>query len=221
MELFYFDIETAGNYPDYTKFYLEDERGSELFREKYEKLNWSEKYQNVDEAYIDQGGIVSTYGRICCISFGYFDNDGNKRISSFYGEDEKDIINSFNNLLIKIEKKKFKLSGYRILHFDIPWILHKLHKYKIKPADIILLYDKKPWENRIVDISDDWKLKFAYQFSFDEACYELGVKSPKEKMNGSHVHKKFWDRNYVEIKDYCEMDVSSLMDVSNSIYNTI
>lgn len=219
MELFHFDIESVGNYPDFESFELKDERGSELFRSKYERLGWVDKYGFIDESYLEQSGIISTYGRICCISFGYLDNDGHKKISSFYGQDEKDIVESFNNLLKKIEKKNFKLSGFRIFHFDIPWVLHKLHKYGIKPADIISLYDKKPWDARIVDISEDWRQKFSYVFSFDEVCYEMGIKSPKENMNGSDVHKKYWEGKYEEIKDYCEMDVSASIDISKSIYN--
>jgi predicted PolB exonuclease-like 3'-5' exonuclease len=218
MELFHFDIETAGQWRDFDEFVDNDKRGSDLFKSKYEKMRWSEKYSSIDEAYLDNAGIVSTYGRIVCISFGYIDNDDQKRISSFYGEDEFEIVNSFNNLLQKIEKKTFNLSGFRINHFDIPWILHKCHKYGIKPANIIYVYDKKPWDMRITDMSDDWKQKFAWAFSFDEMCYELGVDSPKQDMNGSEVHKSFWTGEIDKIKRYCESDVSSSIDVSLKLY---
>jgi predicted PolB exonuclease-like 3'-5' exonuclease len=218
MELFHFDIETAGQWRDFDEFVDNDKRGSDLFKSKYEKMRWSEKYSSIDEAYLDNAGIISTYGRIVCISFGYIDNDDQKRISSFYGEDEFEIVNSFNNLLQKIEKKSFNLSGFRINHFDIPWILHKCHKYGIKPANIIYVYDKKPWDMRITDMSDDWKQKFAWAFSFDEMCYELGVDSPKQDMNGSEVHKSFWTGEIDKIKRYCESDVSSSIDVSLKLY---
>lgn len=218
MELFHFDIETAGQWSDFDEFVNNDKRGSDLFKSKWEKMRWSEKYSSINEAYLDNAGIISTYGRIVCISFGYIDNDGQKRITSFYGEDEFDIVNSFNNLLQKIEKKSFNLSGFRINHFDIPWILHKCHKYGIKPANIIYVYDKKPWDMRITDMSDDWKQKFAWAFSFDEMCYELGVDSPKQDMNGSDVHKSFWSGEIDKIKRYCESDVSASIDVSLKLY---
>lgn len=218
MELFHFDIETAGQWRDFDEFVDKDKRGSDLFKSKWEKMRWSEKYSSIDEAYLDNAGIISTYGRIVCISFGYIDNDGQKRISSFYGEDEFDIVNSFNELLKKIEKKTFNLSGFRINHFDIPWVLHKCHKYGIKPANIIYVYDKKPWDMRITDMSDDWKQKFAWAFSFDEMCYELGVGSPKQDMNGSEVHKSFWTGEIDKIKRYCESDVSASIDVSLKLY---
>ena len=217
-DLFMFDIETCGQYKDYDSFLENDKRGSDLFKSKYDKMRWSEKYSSINEAYLDNAGIISTYGRIVCISFGYIDNSGQTRITSFYGEDEFEIVNSFNNLLQKIEKKSFNLSGFRINHFDIPWILHKCHKYGIKPANIIFVYDKKPWDMRITDMSDDWKQKFAWAFSFDEMCYELGVESPKQDMNGSEVHKSFWNGEIDKIKKYCESDVSASIEVSLKLY---
>ena len=217
MELFMFDIETAGQYKDFTEFEKNDERGSNLFKGKYQKMGWDEKYENIYEAYLDNAGIVPTYGRIVCISFGYLDN-GQERISSFYGDDEKEIVEKFNNLLKKIETKSFNLSGFRIAYFDIPWIMHKLAKYGIKPADIITTYNKKPWEMRITDMSDDWKSKFAWAFSFDEMCYELGVESPKDNMNGSEVHIAYWEGRVNDVRTYCEKDVKASIKVSELIY---
>lgn len=218
MELFHWDIETTGQYKDFQTFEQEDERGANLFKKKYTKMNWEEKYSSVDDAYLDNAGIIPTYGRIVCISFGYIDK-GINRVLSFYGTDEKDIVNKFNELLKKIETKTFNLSGFRIMYFDIPWLLHKLYKYGIKPANIIVTHDKKPWEMRITDMSDDWKGKFAWSLSFDEMCYELGVESPKDNMNGSEVHVAFWEGRLDDVKTYCEKDVNSCIEVSKKIYN--
>lgn len=217
MELFHFDIETAGQYKDYDTFLDNDERGAKLFSSKYQKMNWQDKYSDINEAYIENAGIISTYGRIVCISFGY-ESNGEKHIRSFYGDDERDIIESFNNLLKKIETKGFNLCGFRINHFDIPWILHKLHKYGIEPASMIYLYDKKPWDVRVTDMSDDWKQKFAWAFSFDEMCYELDVQSPKDIINGSDVHKYYWSGRVEDVKIYCEKDVNSSIDASKKLY---
>ena len=218
MELFHFDIETCGEYKDYETFLLEDERGAKLFESKYKKLGWEEKYSSIDEAYLENAGIVSTYGKIVCISFGFIDNSGESKISSFYGDNEEEIVNNFNELLKKIERKNFSLSGFRVNYFDIPWVLHKLHKYGIEPATIIYLYDKKPWDVRVVDMADDWKQKFAWAFSFDELCYELGVVSPKDIINGSDVHKYYWSGRVEDIKTYCEKDVEASIEVSKKIY---
>ena len=216
-DLFYFDIETAGEHPDFETFKSKDPRGAKLFESKFHKMKWDEKYEDINDAYCDNAGIVSTYGRIVCISFGYLAN-GQKHIRSFYGDDEKDIVNSFNDLLKKIELKTFNLCGFRILYFDIIWVLRKLLKYGIKPANIINLYGKKPWDLRVTDMSDDWKQKFAWANSFDEMAYELGLPSPKSNLNGSDVHKTYWNNEIDKIKEYCERDVDTSIEISKIIY---
>jgi len=95
-----------------------------------------------------------------------------------------------------------------------------MHKYGITPPSILNIYDKKPWETRIVDMAEDWKQKFAWSSSFDEVCYELGVESPKDKIDGSEVHGKYWEGAYEEIKEYCEKDVSASLDVDRKIYKS-
>ena len=212
-----FDIETAGEYRSFGELKKNDPRGANLFEGKCKRMGWDQKF-SLEESYLDQSGIISAYGRICCISFGYLDNGGHKQIRSLFGEDERGIVTGFNDLLKKIAQKSFNLSGYRISYFDIPWILHKLHKYGIEPADIIKPYEKKPWDMRIVDMADDWKQKFAYSYSFDEMLYELGIDSPKEKMDGSLVHEYYHSGRLEEIKEYCEMDVSSSIDAGLKLY---
>ena len=71
---------------------------------------------------------------------------------------------------------------------------------------------------RVVDISDDWRSKFAWAFSLDEVAYELSVKSPKDAMDGSQVHQYFWDGRIEEIKTYCEKDVSVTIEISKVMY---
>lgn len=218
-DLLHFDIETVGEYENFEQFEENDKRGSDLFYSKYIKLKWYDKYDSVDAAYIDNAGIISTYGKIVCISFGFTSNNGEKKIKSIIDGDEKSIVKYFNEVLKKAETKNINLSGFRIRHFDIPWLLHKLHKYDIEPSNIIYTYDKKPWEMRITDLSEDWKGSFAWFYSFDEVCYELNVKSPKVKTNGSLVHSIYWNEGDINrIKEYCEQDISSSIDVENKIY---
>ncbi len=215
MELFFFDIETVGQYPTYTDFLSNDKKGSELFLNKYNKM-WKES--SLEDAYLNNSPIISTYGKIVCISYGFIKNDGTYNIKSLFGDDEKEIVEKFNLVLEKVQSKQFKLSGFRINHFDIPWVLHKLHRYGIKPADIISPYNKKPWDMRIVDMSDDWKSRFAWTFSFDEMIYELGLDSPKDKISGSDVHDKYWNGHIDEIVEYCEKDVKACIEASKIIY---
>lgn len=217
MELLHFDIETVGQYKDFKTFEENDERGSSIFKNKCLKSKWDIEHSSIEEAYLQKSPIISTYGKIVCISVGFKDK-GEFRISSLYSDNEKDVVDKFNNLLKKIEVKDFNLSGYRILYFDIPWVMHKLHKYGIEPASILSIYGKKPWEMRVVDIAEDWKQKFAWTSSFDEVCYELGIDSPKSDLNGSEVHSAYWNGDIEKIKTYCENDVRASLEVADIIY---
>lgn len=71
---------------------------------------------------------------------------------------------------------------------------------------------------RVVDMSDDWRGKFAWSYSFDELAYELGVESPKAKFDGSQVHDAYWSGDINSIKEYCEKDVEVSIEVSKKIY---
>ena len=220
-DLFYFDIETVGRYKDYQTCLLEDSKGAELFEKKYHKNDWmKENSPTVDDAYKNFAGLFSTYGKIVCISFGYFTKKNEKgyTVSSIYGDDEEKIINEFSELLMKVSEKGMYLSGYVINAFDIPFIIHKIHKYKAPLPNILNIYDKKPWEVNIFDLADKWKFQTKYYASLDEVCYELGIESPKNDINGSEVHKVYWYNNDLErIKIYCEKDVLSTMKVGKRL----
>lgn len=220
--LFYFDIETAGQYKSLESLMNNDRRGYELFLKKYHNNTWmSERFSTASEAYLEYSPIFSTFGKIVCISFGYFTNKNTQgyRVDSIYGDNEKKIVTEFNNLLLKVSQKHMSLSGYRILSFDIPWVLHKLNKYGIEPSKLIDVYGIKPWDIRAVDLADEWKQKFRYYVSFDEVCYTLGIDSPKDEIDGSMVHSTYWkDKNIELIKDYCQKDVLSSMKVAEKMF---
>lgn len=219
--LFYFDIETSGQYKNLTEFENIDERGANLFKKKFEKNPFmSERHKSVYDAYLEYSPIFSTFGKIVCISFGYFHDKNEKgyTVMSLSGE-EKDIVLEFNKLLHKVGQKGMYLSGYRITSFDIPWVLHKLNKYDITPSKIIDIYGNKPWDIHVVDLADEWKQKFKYYNTFDEVTYELGIDSPKDDIDGSMVHNIYWNNNDINrIKTYCEKDVYASMMVGKKMF---
>jgi len=218
MKLMHFDIETRGQYKDFETFESNDPQGAKIFRNKYDTY-WHKEDETIEEAYLSRCSIVSTYGSICCISMGFQTADGEKEIKSIYGDEEKKIIEGFNKSLEKISRNGFHLSGYNIKHFDIPWVLHKMHKYGIQPAPILDIYNKKPWETMIVDIYEDWKQRAYSTYSFEEVCYELGIDTPKFDMSGKDVHRVFWENDLERIKKYCEADISASIDVERAVYN--
>jgi len=219
--LFYFDIETTGKFKDFISYKNADAKGAELFEKKYNKNDWmKENKSTVEEAYEEYAGLFSTFGKVVCVSFGYFTNknEDGYTVNSIYGDEEYEIMRQVSKLFSKVSDKDMLLSGYVINGFDIPWLIHKLHKYDLPIPSILNVYDKKPWEVRTFDLADKWKFGAKYYNSLDEVCYELGIESPKDDINGSEVHHTYWYNNDLErIKTYCEKDVYSTMQIAKRI----
>jgi hypothetical protein len=93
-----------------------------------------------------------------------------------------------------------------------------MHKYNIEQPKLLDIYGKKPWETATFDLADEWKQQFKYYVSFDEVAYELGVDSPKDDIDGSLVHKTYWEENDLNrIKTYCEKDVVTCLRVAEKM----
>jgi len=223
--LFYFDIETVGKYKDLESLKENDEKGYELFMKKYNKNSWMSDGLTPEQAYLNYSPISSTYGKIVCISFGYFHEKDEKgyTINSISNDDEKELMIRIQELFVKVSKKHLMLSGFNINGFDIPWIVHKMNKYDIVVPSVLRIYGKKPWEIHSFDLFNEWKSTYStYKFmpSFDEVCYELGVPSPKNAIDGSKVHYTYWvEEDLDSVVEYCEGDVYSNMKVAEKMLN--
>lgn len=211
--LLYFDIETTSQYRSLDEFKINDSYGHNIFVKKYNKSKFFRgDTESANESYLEQAPIYSAYGKILCISFGYFKN-GKPVINSIYGDDEEDIIYNFNMLLDKVGKKHMMISGYKSSSFDVPWIVHKLNKYDIEPCSLLNIYGMKPWDIKSIDLADEWKQRFSKYVPLEEVAYELGIVNPKNDMSGDMVHNVYWeeDNGLERIKTYCESDVLTTM----------
>lgn len=224
--LFYFDIETVGQYKDFETFKSENPRGAALFQKKYDNTQYMKENSScVDEAYLSNSALHPVYGKIICFSYGYFTDKNEKgyTISSYYSHNERELITKIVQMLDRVSLKPMLLSGYGINFFDVPYLVHKINKYDFKLPLILDNYDKKPWEIKTFDLSEKWKAGFKYYTSLDEVCYEMDIDSPKDDISGSEVHEVYWggtywnDDNLIRIKTYCEKDVYSSMLVGKKM----
>jgi uncharacterized protein YprB with RNaseH-like and TPR domain len=94
---------------------------------------WEHKtYQRKDdftaEEFYDRAGIWAEFGKIVCISVGYFTIKGdirNFRVTSFFGEEKK--ILSTNNLLNNhFNQPQHVLCGHNAKEFDIPFLARRI-----------------------------------------------------------------------------------------------
>jgi len=210
----YFDIETAGRYPDLKTFYDNDKRGYELFLSKIEKRGWLGEPEKI---YRQKSPLMPEFGRIVCATFAMI-IDEKPVIKSYYDSSEKELITKVKNGLDKVKLLK-PLCGFYIKGFDIPFLSKSILKQGLKIPPILRTFNIKPWEMMVVDLFDVWKSNGTLEnVTFDDMLYTLGVDSPKDDISGKDVHKVYWDqKNINKIVKYCEKDVIGCVSAAEKI----
>ena len=210
-KILFLDIETV---PISYKFNELSEKTQDLWDKKT-------KYQRQDisaeDYWKERGGILAEFGKIICISFGYFSDNkqGEFRVKSIYGDKEEDILKEFSNLL---EKNFFQqICAHNGKEFDIPFICRRAIINNIKIPNLINFQGKKPWEvsNIILDTMDMWKFGDRKNFtSIDLLSEILKIPSPKNDLDGSKVAKCYYEEKNIEkIRKYCEDDVICVTNI--------
>lgn len=208
----FIDIETVPEYEDFTAL---DEVTQELWAQK-------SRYQRKEEAepaeFYQNAGIWAEFGKIVCISAGYFIRKGqtrNFRVTSFYGDEVK-ILKEFRNLLTE----HFGSSGQLLCahngkEFDFPYIARRMIINGISLPGKLDLFGKKPWEVPHLDTMELWKFgDYKHYTSLKLLAHVLGIPSPKEDMDGSMVREVYYkEKNLDRIITYCELDVVTLAQV--------
>jgi len=213
----FIDIETVGLYSTLEETKSNDPHLAELW---VKRCKWLQKNLDPGESndpndlWESKASLHPEFGKIICISFGVFSGSVEK-ITSFYGEDEKDLLEKSNKILSNSRSKNFKIAGQNIKNFDIPYIGKRMLINSIVPDNIIQTWNKKPWETSFTDLAEifsfgAWGQTFS---SLDLISHVLGVESSKGEMDGSKVHHAYWKENKMEeIKNYCEADVFCTMN---------
>jgi hypothetical protein len=217
--ILYFDVETAGGYRTYEDLMEGNLRLAKLWekRAKYFRGNTNGMEGLTDaEIYLQKSGLEPEFGRVVCVSFGVWDDHGNQKMTSFYGNNEVEILEKTSKVLSNAGAKGMKICGHNIKMFDVPFLGKKIIFNGMNVPPILQLWDKKPWEIPILDTAEffsfgSWSQKF---LGLDLLACSLGILSPKDDIDGSQVHSTYWDdKDHERIKEYCEKDVITVMDV--------
>ncbi|MEN8927260.1 MAG: 3'-5' exonuclease [Flavobacteriales bacterium] len=180
------------------------------------KTKYIQKYQEIDaeEAY-RKSGIYAEFAKIICISAGYITKEGKKtklRVKSFYGDDEKEILTSFNSLLNKTLKENYVLCAHNGKEFDFPFLGRRTLINGLKLPSQIDIAGKKPWEIPHLDTMELWKFgDYKHFTSLELLAHVFDIPSPKQDLDGSMVSKTYYEDNDLErIKEYCQNDVITI-----------
>lgn len=209
------DIETASISKDFKDLSVE----SQLFwKKKALNLRRHENKTEVDLGpevlYHQKAAIFAEFGKVICISVGIFEIDeGIKsfRVKSFYGDDESEILNSFQTLLNDYfyDKYHHTLAGHNLKEFDIPFLCRRMVIHGMKLPNLLRIQGARPWQvPHLLDTLELWKFgDYKNYASLDLLCDTLSIPSPKDKMDGSQVSEAYWNGQLDDVKVYCEKDL--------------
>ena len=210
------DIETVPGTPD---FQLLPEKWKELWQDKISKT----MPENIlpEEFYLQKAGILAEFGKIVCISTGFFynDTDGNVcfKLKSFSGDDETVVLNAFVDLLNTFRDKRgnFAIAGHNLKEFDIPYICRRMLILNIPLPECLQLSGKKPWETNMVDTMELWKFgDYKNYVSLKLLAAVLGIDTPKDDIDGSMVKDVYYgEKNLPRIVTYCQKDVLTVANI--------
>lgn len=219
----FLDIETARN----TKYYEELSEGMQkMWEHKAKSIDPKDDSLSPAEKYYDKAAIYAEFGRVICISCGFIYEKEEElffRVKSFYGKDEKKILEEFKNFL---DTKTGKIDGYgnlidksgkrifdnngnkvskeRLLHyiaahngkeFDIPYMCRRYLVNQIALPQMLEIRGKKPWEIlHLIDTMEMWKFGDNKNFTkLELLCNVFDIPTPKDDIDGSQVGKVFWE----------------------------
>lgn len=198
------------------------------------KLRYSpEKLEGMqpETSYRDKAALYPEFGKIVCVSLGKISKDGSLIMSSCYeGQELRDgsTVDSEKKLLENTNKwishfangRSVMLIGHAIKGFDIPYLFRRSLINRVVPHELFDTSMLKPWEMNALDTLELWKGTGFYSASLLSiaACFDLP--SPKIDIEGSETSEVYYsdaDDSVIRIKDYCERDVKTVVNIVRSI----
>lgn len=178
----------------------------------YFKVAFAGSDQDPVRLYDQRAAIYPEFGRIVCISAGFF-HHGGFRVKGVSDDDERVILKWLFSIISdkKVIHKHF--CGHNIIDFDIPYIVRRAIALGVEVPDELNFHGKKPWElsDVLIDTMVIWSCGSRYlgSKSLESVCHALRLPSPKRDMNGKLVRDAWYggERKYKKIINYCNGDV--------------
>ena len=211
-DILFLDIETVPLYQQYSELSAE----AQMLWE--EKTRYQRKEEFSAEEFYDRAGIWAEFGKIVCISVGYFSfrhQQRTFRVTSFTGE-EKELLEDFSRLVNEHFSRPNKLfCAHNGKEFDFPYISRRMIINGIEIPQKLQLFGKKPWEIPHLDTMEMWKFgDYKHYTSLKLLAHILGIPSPKDDIDGSEVRNVFYNEGDIDrIATYCEKDTITVAQI--------
>lgn len=209
------DIETAPQQPSFSQL---DNQWKQLWEDKVKRS--LPENTSAEEFYGLRAGVMAEFAKIICISIGYFKKDAGGwqlRIKSFYGDDEKKLLQQFVATANQLEaaNNKWSFTGHNIKEFDIPFICRRLLVNGFEIPVYLDFQNMKPWETNMLDTFQYWRFgDYKHFTSLQLLAASLGIQSTKDDIDGSMVADVYWkEKNLERIVSYCQKDVATVANI--------
>ena len=219
-DILFLDIETVPLHEQYSELSAETQMLWE------EKTRYQRKEEFSAEEFYDRAGIWAEFGKIVCISVGYFSfrhQQRTFRVTSFTGE-EKNLLEDFSRLVNEHFSRPNKLfCAHNGKEFDFPYISRRMIINGIEIPQKLQLFGKKPWEIPHLDTMEMWKFgDYKHYTSLKLLAHSLGIPSPKDDIDGSEVRNVFYNEGDIDrIATYCEKDTITVAQILLRFRNDI
>jgi 3'-5' exonuclease len=216
--ILFLDIETVPQYADFQSV-------PEAFRAHWERKTEVLKLPLAPEETYQRAGIYAEFGKIVCVSVGYFKTSGQERqfrIKSFCGDNEKELLESFVALLnTHFNRKESNLCGHNAREFDFPYLSRRMLINGIRLPALLDIAGKKPWDICLLDTMDLWKFgDYKSYTSLSLLAAVFGIPTPKDDMSGKDVCDVYWkEHDLARIAGYCQKDVLTVAQIFLSFRN--
>ncbi len=210
------DIETV---PQFASFEQLPEVWKDLWADKISKT-MPENF-SLPDSYQQKAGIQAEFGKIICISTGFFYTDkGNRlcfRLKSYAADNEKKLLQAFTTDVEKFYNTTpdMHFAGHNIKEFDIPFISRRMLINQLPLPAFLQLSGRKPWETNLVDTMQLWKFgDYKNYTSLHLLANCLGIETPKDGIDGSMVKDIYYkEQNLQRIVTYCQKDVVAVAQI--------
>jgi uncharacterized protein YprB with RNaseH-like and TPR domain len=205
--ILFLDVETVPVVYDYKKL-------PKNMRELWDTRFRFVQKENPEELY-KKAGVFAEFAKVICISVGYF-NDSTFRVKSFFGHDEKELLQEFAALLNKhFNRKDNLLCAHNGKEFDFPFLCRRMLINGIKLPKTLNLAGKKPWEVPHLDTLELWKFgDYKNYTSLNLLAAIFNIPTPKDDIDGSDVARVYWEeKNLQRIVIYCQKDVLTVAQI--------
>jgi len=213
-KVLFLDIETVPEKPSFGEL---DDDFKDLWEHK-SKYSREQTGMNLEESY-DRAGIYAEFGKIVCISAGFFSQETGERkfrIKSFSSHDEKDLLTEFSHVLNSFYNRADQyLCAHNGKEFDFPYIARRMLINGLKLPYHLDLAGKKPWEVQHLDTMALWKFGDYKHFTSIKLLTKIfNIPTPKDDISGADVARVYYqEKDLQRIVKYCQKDVVAVAQI--------